>query len=68
MVHEMIDDLWLARCATVTVVIHDWAPDIQERGIDELNPIWNMLDLTPQGRGTFYASLDYGTKVQAARR
>jgi len=35
------------------------APDIQERGIDELNPIWNMLDLTPQGRGTFYASLDY---------
>jgi predicted dithiol-disulfide oxidoreductase (DUF899 family) len=43
------------------------APDIQERGIDELNPIWNMLDLTPQGRGTFYASLDYGTKVQAAK-
>ena len=43
-------------------------PDIKERGIDELNPIWNMLDLTPQGRGTFYASLDYGTKVQAARR
>ena len=23
---------------------------------------------TPQGRGTFYASLDYGTKVQAARQ
>jgi predicted dithiol-disulfide oxidoreductase (DUF899 family) len=43
-------------------------PDIEERGIDELNPIWNVLDLTPQGRGTFYASLDYGTKVQAARR
>jgi predicted dithiol-disulfide oxidoreductase (DUF899 family) len=47
---------------------HPWlAEDIKERGIDELNPIWNMLDLTPQGRGTFYASLDYGTKVQAAR-
>jgi predicted dithiol-disulfide oxidoreductase (DUF899 family) len=44
------------------------APDIKERGIDELNPIWNMLDLTPQGRGTFYASLDYGTKVQVAKR
>jgi len=44
------------------------AEDIKERGIDELNPIWNVLDLTPQGRGTFYASLDYGTKVQAARR
>ena len=44
------------------------AHDIQERGIDALTPIWNVLDLTPQGRGTFYASLDYGTKVQAARR
>lgn len=44
------------------------AHDIQERGIDELNPIWNVLDLTPQGRGTFYASLDYGTKVHAARQ
>lgn len=44
------------------------APDIEERGIDELNPIWNVLDLTPQGRGSFYASLDYGTKVQVARR
>lgn len=42
--------------------------DIKERGIDELNPVWNVLDLTPQGRGTFYASLDYGTKVQAAKR
>jgi predicted dithiol-disulfide oxidoreductase (DUF899 family) len=42
--------------------------DIKERGIDELNPIWNVLDLTPQGRGTFDASLDYGTNVQAARR
>ena len=34
-------------------------PDITERGIDELNPIWNFLDLTPQGRGDFYARLDY---------
>jgi len=48
---------------------HPWlADDIKERGIDELTPVWNMLDLTPQGRGKFYASLDYGTKVQAARR
>jgi predicted dithiol-disulfide oxidoreductase (DUF899 family) len=44
------------------------APDIKERGIDELSPIWNVKDLTPQGRGTFYASLDYGTKVQIVRR
>jgi predicted dithiol-disulfide oxidoreductase (DUF899 family) len=44
------------------------AENIKERGIDELTPIFNMLDLTPQGRGSWYASLDYGTKVQAARR
>lgn len=46
---------------------HPWLDQqIKERGIDELTPIWNVLDLTPQGRGTFYASLDYGTKVQVA--
>jgi predicted dithiol-disulfide oxidoreductase (DUF899 family) len=43
------------------------AEDIKERGIDEFNPIWNVMDLTPQGRGKWYASLDYGTRVQAAR-
>jgi predicted dithiol-disulfide oxidoreductase (DUF899 family) len=43
------------------------AEDVKERGIDEWNPIWNVLDLTPQGRGSWYASLDYGTNVQAAR-
>jgi len=48
---------------------HPWlAPGMWERGIDELTPIWNLMDLTPQGRGKFYASLDYGTKVQAAPR
>lgn len=48
---------------------HPWlAEDVKERGIDELNPIWNFLDLTPQGRGEFYASLDYGTEARAARR
>ena len=47
---------------------HPWlGEDIKERGIDELIPVWNMLDLTPQGRGKFYASLDYGTKVKGAR-
>ena len=40
------------------------AEDIKERGIDEWNPIWNVLDLTPQGRGSWYASLDYGTRIQ----
>ena len=43
------------------------ADDIEKRGIDEYNPIWNVLDLTPQGRGNWSASLDYGTKVQAPR-
>jgi predicted dithiol-disulfide oxidoreductase (DUF899 family) len=44
---------------------HPWLGEgIKERGIDELNPIWNMLDLTPAGRGSFYASLEYGTKVR----
>ena len=40
--------------------------DLDTRGIDEWNPIWNILDMTPQGRGNWDASLDYGTKVQAA--
>jgi predicted dithiol-disulfide oxidoreductase (DUF899 family) len=42
--------------------------DIRERGLDLLTPVYNMLDLTPQGRGDWYAELGYGTKVQAARR
>ncbi|HEX6502712.1 MAG TPA: DUF899 family protein [Terriglobales bacterium] len=41
-------------------------PDILERGIDLLTPIWHFMDLTPQGRGSWYASLAYGTKVRAA--
>jgi predicted dithiol-disulfide oxidoreductase (DUF899 family) len=46
---------------------HPWmAADIRERGIDLLTPAYNMLDLTPQGRGDWYASLDYGTKVSVA--
>jgi predicted dithiol-disulfide oxidoreductase (DUF899 family) len=40
---------------------HPWmASDIRERGIDLLNPIWHFMDLTPQGRGSWYASLAYG--------
>jgi predicted dithiol-disulfide oxidoreductase (DUF899 family) len=41
-------------------------PDIKERGIDLLTPIWHFMDLTPQGRGSWYTSLEYGTKVRAA--
>jgi predicted dithiol-disulfide oxidoreductase (DUF899 family) len=38
------------------------APEIKERGIDLLTPVWNLLDLTRQGRGDWYASLAYGNK------
>jgi predicted dithiol-disulfide oxidoreductase (DUF899 family) len=42
--------------------------DIRERGLDLLCPVYNILDLTPQGRGDWYADLAYGTKVQASGR
>ena len=39
---------------------HPWmSEDVRERGIDLLTPVWSTLDLTPQGRGDWYASLDY---------
>ena len=41
--------------------------DIKERGIDLLTPAYNVLDLTPQGRGDWYASFKYEPKVRAAR-
>src|SRR5437588_8842689 len=44
------------------------AEDIKERGLDLLCPVYNVLDLTPQGRGDWYAELGYGTSVHAARR
>jgi predicted dithiol-disulfide oxidoreductase (DUF899 family) len=43
------------------------SPNLDTRGIDEYNPIWNVLDLTPQGREDWDASLDYGTAVQMPR-
>jgi predicted dithiol-disulfide oxidoreductase (DUF899 family) len=33
--------------------------DIDQRGIDLLSPVWNLMDLTPEGRGDWYAELDY---------
>src|SRR5437867_4057006 len=42
--------------------------EIRERGIDLLSPVYNMLDLTPHGRGDWYAELGYGTKVPATHR
>jgi predicted dithiol-disulfide oxidoreductase (DUF899 family) len=35
---------------------------VKERGIDLLTPGYNILDLTPQGRGNWYASLDYAKR------
>ena len=43
---------------------HPWmSPEIKERGIDLMSPIWHLLDLTPQGRGNWYAKLEYPAKA-----
>ncbi len=44
------------------------AEDIKQRGLDLLCPVYNILDLTPQGRGDWYASFNYAPKVYAASR
>jgi predicted dithiol-disulfide oxidoreductase (DUF899 family) len=33
--------------------------EIDQRGIDLLSPVWHLLDLTPEGRGDWYAELAY---------
>lgn len=38
------------------------ADDIDQRGIDLLNPVWHLLDLTPGGRGNWYAELEYAPR------
>jgi predicted dithiol-disulfide oxidoreductase (DUF899 family) len=45
-----------------------FSEDFKERGLDLLCPVYQILDLTPQGRGDWYADLGYGTKVHAAPR
>ena len=44
------------------------APEIMERGLDLLIPVYNVLDLTPEGRGNWYASLNYSPNVMAAHQ
>jgi predicted dithiol-disulfide oxidoreductase (DUF899 family) len=44
------------------------SPDIKERGLDLLNPIWNFLDLTPKGREDFVAKLQYPPKYPGEGR
>jgi predicted dithiol-disulfide oxidoreductase (DUF899 family) len=34
-------------------------PGQNERGIDLFTPVWNLLDLLPEGRGDWYPSLSY---------
>lgn len=41
--------------------------EIKERGLDLLCPVYNVLDLTPQGRGDWYASFAYGPGITASR-
>jgi predicted dithiol-disulfide oxidoreductase (DUF899 family) len=48
---------------------HPWmARDIKERGIDLLTPVYNVLDLTPQGRDDWYAKLIYPNRPQSSSR
>ena len=36
-------------------------PGQDPRGAPDLAPLWNVLDMTPEGRGTdWYPKLDYG--------
>jgi predicted dithiol-disulfide oxidoreductase (DUF899 family) len=44
------------------------AHDIKERGIDLLCAAYNALDLTPQGRGSWYASFGYPAKIPDLHR
>src|SRR5947207_13463293 len=39
---------------------------IRERGIDLLSPVYNVLDITSQGRGNWYGSFDYAPKLRGA--
>ena len=48
---------------------HPWmAEDIKERGIDLLTPVYNMLDLTLEGRDNWYANLAYPESPHWPRR
>ena len=43
------------------------AKDIKERGIDLLSPVYHILDLTPHGRGNWYASFNYAASLWNTR-
>ncbi len=55
-------------CKTGSGIRHSYATELffqlaedgqNPRHVDLLWPLWNLLDLTPEGRGNWYPSLDY---------
>jgi len=38
--------------------------DDAQRGIDQLSPVWNLLDLLPSGRGEWYAGNSYAGRLR----
>ena len=36
-------------------------PGQNHRGLDFMDPVWGLLDTTPEGRGTFFPSVNYPT-------
>ena len=60
-------DVWVKRDGRVR---HFWGSELggtadpgqDPRGAPDPTPLWNILDLTPGGRGSgWYPTLDYGT-------
>jgi predicted dithiol-disulfide oxidoreductase (DUF899 family) len=62
--------------STISVFTHDgsvlrhyytahpaMSEDINQRGIDLLSPVYNILDLTPEGRDDWYAELAYAADL-----
>jgi predicted dithiol-disulfide oxidoreductase (DUF899 family) len=48
---------------------HPWmSEEIKERGIDLLSPVYNLLDLTPEGRDDWYAKLAYPDRPHLPHR
>jgi predicted dithiol-disulfide oxidoreductase (DUF899 family) len=43
------------------------ADDVPERGVDMLCPVYNVFDLTPEGRGDWFPSLSYEKEPALAR-
>jgi predicted dithiol-disulfide oxidoreductase (DUF899 family) len=39
-------------------------PGQNHRGLDLLDPLWGILDTTPEGRGDFFPKVNYSGKTQ----